>query len=362
LQPYTLSFKTITAALAAALPGQTVYVYPGVYNETITIPTGVALRGTNALTTIIQSINPSFPTTVVRLNQNTRLEDIQINISLATAPNPGPYIAIDFLTGASITAKVRSCTINATLSSGNANIYGIRSSGSSVTTINPAHALRACQITVTSNGAFPAVGVLVNGPNWFEARDSVISALGTGSNLVACETNDPNATFSIKTTTINGLTNDLLRVQGHILIGATDLINHTAPNGFTVDIQPSTVFFGILGFPGGNLTYYLPPTVSPVASISTTIPYPFNFITDIIIFSISVNFSGTVSGSDTITFTIYKNNVATGLSIVIDSTSPNSVTYTAIGVKFQPTDYLDARLTTVGTPNVSTFTGKVLTY
>ena len=41
--PLVLSFKTIGAALACALIGQEVFVYPGVYKESITVPTGVCL-------------------------------------------------------------------------------------------------------------------------------------------------------------------------------------------------------------------------------------------------------------------------------------------------------------------------------
>jgi len=121
-------------------------------------------------------------------------------------------------------------------------------------------------------------------------------------------------------------------------------------------VEPSFLFFGLLGFPGGNLTYYLPPGTIPIASVSNTTSYPFTFIQIIIIFSIYVTFSGTINIGDSLTFTIYKNNIITGLSITLTSLSPSTVTLESIGITFLPTDLIDVRLTTVGSPNAGTFT------
>jgi hypothetical protein len=88
----------------------------------------------------------------------------------------------------------------------------------------------------------------------------------------------------------------------------------------------------MLGFPGGNLTYYLPPTITPIASVSTTTPYPFSFIQTVIIIAFSVTFSGTITGTDTFTCTIYKNGFATGLSITLNNLSPSTVDINNIGV------------------------------
>lgn len=49
-----LPFLTITAALAAVTSGQQVYILPGTYNESITIPSGVGVRGMSVKTVIIQ--------------------------------------------------------------------------------------------------------------------------------------------------------------------------------------------------------------------------------------------------------------------------------------------------------------------
>lgn len=45
--PYSYPFKTITSAIDASISGDCVYVYPGTYNEAITIKEGVSVRGIN---------------------------------------------------------------------------------------------------------------------------------------------------------------------------------------------------------------------------------------------------------------------------------------------------------------------------
>jgi hypothetical protein len=362
LNPYVLSFKTINAAIALVLPGQEIFIYPGIYDEIITIPTGVCVRGANLLNTIIQSINPTVPTTVVILNQNTRLEDITINLSIDIALNPGPYIGIDFLSGASLNGSVRTCNINVTLLSGDANIFGIQSSGISTIIEASSSSVRETTINVITPGNLPARGIIVNGPNYFSLRDSVIYTSGTGTDLVGCETINSSCILNIKTTTLNGITYDILQTSGNILISSTDLVNHTAPLSFKTVVEPSLLFFGLLGFPGGNLTYYLPPGIIPIASISNTTSYPFLFIQTIIVFSISVTFSGTINLGDGLTFSIYKNGIITGLSIALTSVSPSTVDITNVGITFTPTDFIDVRLTTIGNPNSGTFTGKILLY
>lgn len=362
LQPYTISFKTISAALLSALPGQEVFIYPGVYNESITIPTGVAVRGANAQNTIIQRINPTVATTVVTMNQNTRLEDVTVNLSLASVVGVGPYIGVDFLTGSSANAKLRSMNIACAILSGSADLFGIRSAGASALTQTASHAVRASSVSVQATGTGRVRGVYVNGPNLFIMRNCTIFVKGTGTDLVGCETNNASCELNVNVSTVEGDTQDLLQTLGRLELTATDLINHSAPLSFKVNVQPSQMFFGLLGFPGGGLTYYLPPGIQSTAIVSTTVPYPFTFIQKLIVIGISITFTGTINFPDTVTFAVYKNGVATGLSITLSSVSPQTVDLDTVGVTFLTTDLFEARLITVGNPNAGIFTGKVLMY
>jgi hypothetical protein len=362
LDPTRVPFLTINAALAVAVAGDEVFVYPGVYNEVVVVPSDVCLRGANELNTIIQVLNPQQAVSVVSLNERCRLEDFTIELSVADPADLGPYDCVNFLNGASVNAKVRVCKLYAELLSGSANINCVRSSGASSLMVTDSHAIRTSTLSVNSVGSLPARGILVNGPNRLVLRDTMVFASGSGSNHVAVETTDALAILSVKTCSIRGQLADVLQTAGNILLGATDLVTHSAPLSFNCEINPSSIYFGLLGFPGGNLTYYLPPGVIPIASVSTVSPYTVQFMESLVVFAISIGFTGVINNPDTVTFAIYKNSAATGLSITLNSLSPSYVSLTNVGVSFKPGDILDARLTTVGNPNAGTFTGKILTY
>ena len=274
----------------------------------------------------------------------------------------GPFICIDFLSGSSLNAKVRRCNIIGTLNSGNAIIIGANSSGVSDLSPSVSNAIRSSVININSVGSLPARSIYINGSNRFVVRETIMFSQGSGTDLVSCETNFPDCVLSIKSCTISGNTCDLLDTQGTILLGASDLINHLAPKGFTVDIQPNSIFYGIIGYLGGNLTYYLPPGVTPIASVSNIAPFTYSFISTTIIFSLTITYSGALTNTDTITFTIYKNGIPTALSVVLTSSSSSTIFLDHVGVTFLPTDTIDARLITVGNPNTGTFTGTIQLY
>ena len=349
--------------MASALAGDEVFVYPGVYLENVIIPTDVSLRGANALNTIIRVVNPAVPLPVVTLNVNCRFEDMSVELNLDSPSNIGPYDILLVASGASESAKIRGCTINGTLLSGSAIINGLHSPGiSPLISIKANQILRASQIKIIGTGTSPIRAILVDGPNSISCNTSILYAEGTGTNIVACEVDNADAILNLKTSTVSGKTYDLLRTNGIILIGACDLINHTAPLSFAVDIQPNHYFFGILGFPGGNITYYLPPSIIPVASISTTTPYVFTFLESLVLFAIQINYSGTIDPGDSMTLTVFKNNVATLLTLTLTSVSLGEASLRTVGLTILPTDFIDVRLIIVGTPNTGNFTCKILTY
>ena len=365
MQPYKTPFLTINAALATALPNQEVFIYPGTYNESITIPTGVSVRGANKLNTIIQQIDPIVTTSVVTMNQHTLLEDITINILLTSTSDPvGPYVGVTILTGASINSEINNCNINATLINGSTNLYGILSQGISNFILTSSNTLRNSSISVGATGTGNVRGIYVDGPNLFTMRSNLVFCSGTGSDLVGCEVNDISnvGTINIKASSISGVTSDILQTSGFIIIGGTDLLTHTAPLSFDVTIQPANIFFGIFGFPGGNLTYYLPPTIVPIASVSTTTPYNFTFIDPTIVFGLNISYSGTIVLGDSITFAIYKNGVLTSLQVTLTSVSGTIISLKNVGITFLSEDIIDARLILVGSPSVGQFTSSIVIY
>src|SRR5205809_218806 len=71
-------FLTITASLNVALSGDIVIIYPGTYNETISIPSGVNVKGISSVNTII-SKSVSSNTDLITLQSNCLLENITLN-------------------------------------------------------------------------------------------------------------------------------------------------------------------------------------------------------------------------------------------------------------------------------------------
>jgi Cohesin domain/Periplasmic copper-binding protein (NosD) len=76
-------FPTISQALAAAQPGETVFVAPGTYYELLTVPAGVKLEGTNPANTIIDGSSANN-TPVVHLGNGSTLTNFTIRHSGTT--------------------------------------------------------------------------------------------------------------------------------------------------------------------------------------------------------------------------------------------------------------------------------------
>ena len=67
--------KTISAALAQAQPGYVVWVFPGVYNETVNIPAGVILKALTRYLVTIQQLNVTVPTDLVTMGEGSYIGD-----------------------------------------------------------------------------------------------------------------------------------------------------------------------------------------------------------------------------------------------------------------------------------------------
>jgi hypothetical protein len=239
LAPYQTAFKTITAALTAAATGQTVYVYPGSYNETIIIPAGVSVRGANTQTTIIELLTIVGATTTVTMNQNTMLEDVTINSN--DVGNVGDQIGIVFLDGASQNSIVRNCCINMFLAG--TNTTGIKSSGTSATGFSYWCAVQSVIINV-ANSASDKSGITVDGPNRLGIRNTMVfvNSAGTG-----CYVNNVGAVLDLDCCKISGGTHDIRSdVGGTVVISMTELVNRTT-NG----IIPQTYIPAVTNPAGG---------------------------------------------------------------------------------------------------------------
>jgi len=358
LNPNSVPFKTISAALLSAVSGNLVVVNAGTYNETLTIPNGVSLSGTGAQAVIIQKLNVTQNTTLITVGSNCRVENFTANLS-----SSGNYdlIGIDFPSGTSITSKLRNSIWTITSTSTNApTIIGVRSAGTSSTAYNPANAIQRSTINVISSSTGISRGILVSGPNRFTVRDIVVYARGTGTDIIGAETTDASAVFEVKTSTIGGTTHDINRTLGTMLLGATDLLNNDANgNSFTPAQAPASFQYGILNSLAANRRYYMVPgtiaeniainesTVNPFSGSKT---FPLYLSQDSIVIEISVTTTNVISVGQSITFYLYKNNTAPPVLSVTLNTGETQKSLTNQSAVFVSGDTIQATIETVGNP------------
>ncbi len=352
--PYAYPFLTISAALSNASAGQLVFVNPGTYNESITMPANVSLNGAGAQAVIIQRLNVTSNVTLLTMGSNCRAENFTANLSSASNVN---LIGVDFPNGTVPTAKLRNSiwTVTSTATGSN-TILGCRSSGTSATTFASANMIQRSTLNVISSSTGPTRGILVNGPNRFSVRDIVIYARGTGTDIVGVETTDSGAFFDSKTTTISGTLYDVNRTAGTLQLGFTDLVNNNANgNGFSVSTEPSHLLF-VLG-PYNNYTgqgsidptpagtYYLSPGTSVANFASLVVGIP--FAQQVVIFDGVVSSTVAIPVGVTVTVDLFKSATPNVLGTSFKTITLNSSTQNQVinnfATTFTTSEYFQAR-------------------
>jgi len=320
--PTRYPFLTINAALSNVSSGQTVFVRPGTYNEKITVPNGIALRGANVQTVTVQQLNTTSNTTLLTMGSNCRVEDMTFTLTSASNVN---LTGIDWPSGTPIASKLRVCVTNVTSSgTGSNTIVGMLSSGSSATTYSAADAVRGSTISVDASSSGPVRGLYVTGSNWFAIRDTNINTRGTGSNIIGVETTNAGSYASLKYSTVRGgdhitqpSNHDINRTAGTILLGSVDLVNNSANgNSFSVTTEGAITHFGTTGNYTNGTTYYLVPGFVKQGDLPTStfgIPVTQNMI----LFSGTFQSSPAIPTGNSVKLTAYKNNAITDMSMTI---------------------------------------------
>ena len=275
-------YLTVDAAVAAATSGTTVWVHPGTYNLTagITLPTGIALRGQNVQTTIIQMLGVTANTTLLTMGENTRVEDLTLKL---TSSDHYTLKGIFFSGSTTVTGKLRTCVLtvdnSAASSSGTSIVTAVECNGTGTLGAGTFsfNSLKGSTINVYSNGNGPKRGILVSNTNLVSTRDMNIyvaqpaSTASTGS-YVGVEAADPSNTGSIqlRSTTVGVVrptagqsytASDILQTypttianpsylaSAGIQLGpGVDLVTKTAGGkGFSTYVYPSTIYYGLKG-------------------------------------------------------------------------------------------------------------------
>ena len=361
---FSVPFKTITAALAKATSGQTVWVLPGTYSEAINVPAGVSVRGASVQTTTVQLLNVVADTTLVTLNNQSRLEDMTMTLTSASNVN---LTGITFLTTTdSLDAKLRTCVVNVTsTATGAGNIYGFLSSSTSTTsaTFSSASSVRATTVKVLGNGTGAIRGIYINGPNRFVIRDTIVYASGSGANVVGVETTssaNQGSFAELKTSSIYGLSSggvttssyDINRTAGTIQLSATDLVNANANgNSFSTLTEPAALQFSVSGNLNSHATHYLLPGTSPYTNLETTaVGIP--FLQPVLVFQLMVSAATTLPANSSITVNLYKNTVGTPFTTATINSGTQTTRALTTSANFTIADKLIVQFVTGGTATV----------
>lgn len=243
----SLPFETINGALAAASPGNVVWVFPGTYQESFTIPNGVSVIGMSlggsSSAGVLITENVSVPTDLVTMGENSRLQNVSLSL---TSSSHVQLRGIVFPGTTSATAKVSNVDVmidnSAAPTNGSSNVYGIHSIGTGSPNATT-YTLNSTHITIHSIGLGAKRGVLIDAANNLNINNSCIMVTNTGSgSAISTETKHPSASCIASSSTLSGSTADISQTLGTLIPLNTQLLNATANGlGFSTTVPPATI-------------------------------------------------------------------------------------------------------------------------
>jgi hypothetical protein len=274
----------------------TIHLSSGAYypSTALTIPPFTTIKGTSTASTkiffVIATVSPLIGIT---MSSNTRVEDVNINISQSLAEQI--IVGVLFPDDRSTDAKLRGVIINVTSTdTSTSDIVGVYASGNQSGNLfetTSFDTMQQCTVKVNSVSTGRIAALATFGKVKFQVRDSVFYSIGqTPSNTVygAAVFRDTTGYgfISLKSCTVSGSSYDVAQPiltssdEAAILLNETDLRNATSLRGFSVSTEPSHFFFSLgssVSFNGGGSeiatspgTYYLH-SGTQIANFSTGI-------------------------------------------------------------------------------------------
>lgn len=331
-------FLTIGAALLATQHGDMVWIFPGEYDESITIPDHISVTGTQEGIVILRQLNVTSDTDLVTMGEYSSLNNISLQL---TSENHYQLRGIVLPGKTSETSNVRNIQLtidNSTASTlGSSSVYGILSNGSGGPASDDQFMFDS-SIEINSAGLGSKRGILVNTANGLVVRntDIIVTNAGGAGSYIGAETSNANAYLELSFCNISGASTDISQTTGSITIGNTDLINSNANGfGFKLTSYPSNIVWAdIDGLPLGT-KYMKPGTATP----STTEIF-IRLSQKMIVKAISVLSRITPSATDT--FTVRKNGIDTPLTVSL--TNPATFNKNeAVSVSFSESDSISLK-------------------
>ena len=333
-----LPFLTVGAALAAAQAGDFVWVFPGTYNEDLTIPNGVAVSGVAASNVIIQQLSVVADTDLITMGENSSLENVSLKLTSNQQVN---LRGIVFPGTTSVTAHWSNSSLlvdNSGAGAGTSNVYGVHSTGTGLPSIEISAAITT-SITVNSTGLGVKRGILVDSASGFNINNVDILVTG-GSDSIGVETNNASAAFSATSSNIGGDTADISQTLGSLTVTSTNLIHSQANElGFTTSIAPGNIVWVDQGsiLPGSTL--FMSPGTATSSTTESFVPASQKFLAK----SIAVHSDSAPGGLAT--WTVFQNGNPTPLLVTLNGAANDNVN-SNVSVHFSQGDRLSLQINT----------------
>lgn len=338
-------YKTINAAIAAAVSGNLILLSPGTYTETIILPSGVSMSGYSTLPTII-TFDATSNTDLVTLTSNNFISNVTLKL---TSSGHFQLRALVFPNSTAANSKIFACVItvdNSSASSiGTSNVYAVHSNGTSSATPGW-QAMITCTIQCTSIGSGNKRGILCDtGANSFLTRNCNFTCTGTGSGtFYGAETNNSGAVARFRLALLNGTTSDCSSTLGQIQVGSCILQNSSTNNLPLYSVQlPQMFIFADPGSLQSNVTIYMRPGTATATTTPVYVRIPQNSVCR----AISLQSVTGPGSTRTDTFTVYKNNVATSVTSSLTGAATSNY-YQSTSVGFLTGDKLSVVAVTSG--------------
>jgi hypothetical protein len=316
-------FLTITAALAAALSGDTVWISPGTYAESITIPSGVTVVGLSTGVTISQSVGVA--TDLVTMGTNSSLNNVTLSLSSTSHVQ---LRGVVFPTTTATNAQINNVTLTVNNSTagavGTSAVYGVYSNGTG--SAGESHTnVQSCSITVNSAGSGSKRGVLLDtNANTFRIRNSSITVTNAGGagSFIGAETNVASSVCTILASNISGPTADISQTLGTLRITGVRLVNSTANSlGFSTPVECSNIVWGYTGAIGAGTAFMRVGTAGTGANIQAVYANK-----ALLVKSLAAQVRVTPGTSST--FRLYKNGILAGMQVVITNPATSAINNT----------------------------------
>lgn len=333
-----LPFATISEALTAATSGDVVWIFPGTYNESFTIPTGVTVRGFSKSAVTIQK-TATDATDLITMGENSCLQDVTLAL-LANSHVQLRGIVLPGTTTATATIKNIDLTVdNSGAGAGSSNVYGIHSTGTGNPSFKNA-TIASSTITVNSVNNGDKRGILVDSASSCNIRETAIAVNNSGAGTgIAVETNHASANFSARSSSLSGSTADISQTLGTLLLSKTELINSTV-NGFgfsTLDQLSSIIWSTAASLSLLGISFM---------QIGTALPGSEQFIyvsQPLIVKSMAVQAVTGPGGSRTDTWTLRKNGVDQALTVSLTGAATSNIN-NAAPISFAPGDTISLKI------------------